>query len=444
MKLLIKFNNFWFNPDHRTRHLNRNIVYSFLFKGMGVLLSILFVPLTLGYLKSYEYGIWITIMTFVTWINYFDIGLNNGLRNKLGFSIAHNDIIKSREYISTTYGLLSIISFVLIIIFFIISSFVDWNKFLNVDNGIKNLKEVIDITFFCISLNFTLSTIGTIHTAFQNNWVNNLITFSGSLLAFIWISILKVTTEGSLLKVAIAFSVSPLIVNILVSIVTFSRIYRNFSPKTSYCKFTDCKDLFTLGIKFFFLQVTNLLLFSTSNILISKLFSPAEVTPYSIAYRYFNIISMLITSILSPLWAAITDAYARYDFDWIKHNMKKAIRIWQISNIFMLIMIIIANPVFRLWIGNKVTIPFSLIICVFLYTSVFNANNIYATYSNGIGNLKKSLLGMSIASIIYIPIAVLSSKYFGLNAIPLSLAISLLIPCFLMRYTYINSIHYNR
>lgn len=444
MKLLIKFNNFWFNPDHRTRHLNRNIVYSFLFKGMGVLLSILFVPLTLGYLKSYEYGIWITIMTFVTWINYFDIGLNNGLRNKLGFSIAHNDIIKSREYISTTYGLLSIISFVLIIIFFIISSFVDWNKFLNVDNGIKNLKEVIDITFFCISLNFTLSTIGTIHTAFQNNWVNNLITFSGSLLAFIWISILKVTTEGSLLKVAIAFSVSPLIVNILVSIVTFSRIYRNFSPKTSYCKFTDCKDLFTLGIKFFFLQVTNLLLFSTSNILISKLFSPAEVTPYSIAYRYFNIISMLITIILSPLWAAITDAYARYDFDWIKHNMKKAIRIWQISNIFMLIMIIIANPVFRLWIGNKVTIPFSLIICVFLYTSVFNANNIYATYSNGIGNLKKSLLGMSIASIIYIPIAVLSSKYFGLNAIPLSLAISLLIPCFLMRYTYINSIHYNR
>lgn len=329
-------------------------------------------------------------------------------------------------------------------IFFIISSFVDWNKFLNVDNGIKNLKEVIDITFFCISLNFTLSTIGTIHTAFQNNWVNNLITFSGSLLAFIWISILKVTTEGSLLKVAIAFSVSPLIVNILVSIVTFSRIYRNFSPKTSYCKFTDCKDLFTLGIKFFFLQVTNLLLFSTSNILISKLFSPAEVTPYSIAYRYFNIISMLITIILSPLWAAITDAYARYDFDWIKHNMKKAIRIWQISNIFMLIMIIIANPVFRLWIGNKVTIPFSLIICVFLYTSVFNANNIYATYSNGIGNLKKSLLGMSIASIIYIPIAVLSSKYFGLNAIPLSLAISLLIPCFLMRYTYINSIHYNR
>lgn len=86
---------------------------------MGVLLSILFVPLTLGYLKSYEYGIWITIMTFVTWINYFDIGLNNGLRNKLGFSIAHNDIIKSREYISTTYGLLSIISFVLIIIFFL-------------------------------------------------------------------------------------------------------------------------------------------------------------------------------------------------------------------------------------------------------------------------------------------------------------------------------------
>ncbi|MDE5975352.1 MAG: hypothetical protein K2G69_02250, partial [Muribaculaceae bacterium] len=56
---------------------------AFLVKGISILTSFLLVPLTLGYLRPVEYGIWMTLSSILVWINYFDIGLGNGLRNKL-------------------------------------------------------------------------------------------------------------------------------------------------------------------------------------------------------------------------------------------------------------------------------------------------------------------------------------------------------------------------
>ena len=45
-------------------------------------------PITLNCLTQYEYGIWLTINSVLVWIDSFDIGLGNGLRNQLTKSIA--------------------------------------------------------------------------------------------------------------------------------------------------------------------------------------------------------------------------------------------------------------------------------------------------------------------------------------------------------------------
>jgi O-antigen/teichoic acid export membrane protein len=68
----------------RTHKALFNIASSFVIKGASILLSLLLVPLTLDYLNPYEYGIWLTLSSVLMWINYFDIGLGNGLRNNRG------------------------------------------------------------------------------------------------------------------------------------------------------------------------------------------------------------------------------------------------------------------------------------------------------------------------------------------------------------------------
>lgn len=61
----------------------------------------------------------------------FDIGLGNGLRNKLAESIACKDEINARKYVSTTYGAMGILCFLFFIIEACIVPFCNWNSLLN-------------------------------------------------------------------------------------------------------------------------------------------------------------------------------------------------------------------------------------------------------------------------------------------------------------------------
>ena len=92
--------------DARTVRANKNIVASGFIKLADTLVYLLLVPLTLGYLNAYEYGIWLTLNSMLTWINSFDVGLGNGLRNKLAIALAEGNRSSARIYVSTTFYML--------------------------------------------------------------------------------------------------------------------------------------------------------------------------------------------------------------------------------------------------------------------------------------------------------------------------------------------------
>ena len=92
--------------DSRTSLLKKNIFFSFVLKGWAGLVQVLLVPFTLFCLGNYENGIWMTISSILLWIDHLDIGLGNGLRNKLSAQLAHNDIEKARQSVSSTFFML--------------------------------------------------------------------------------------------------------------------------------------------------------------------------------------------------------------------------------------------------------------------------------------------------------------------------------------------------
>ena len=76
MKLLVlKQKLLNLTKDKRSYEIQKNIVLSFLFKGISIIVSLVIVPLTLNYLNPTEYGVWLTLSSIMTWINLFDIGL---------------------------------------------------------------------------------------------------------------------------------------------------------------------------------------------------------------------------------------------------------------------------------------------------------------------------------------------------------------------------------
>ena len=107
----------FFDNSKRSIKANQNVCLSFLFKGGIVLINLLLVPILINFLGVEKYGVWIAATSIIAWMNFFDVGLGNGLRNRLSESLAKNDLVLSKKYIATSYASLGIISIISILLF---------------------------------------------------------------------------------------------------------------------------------------------------------------------------------------------------------------------------------------------------------------------------------------------------------------------------------------
>lgn len=274
-------------PKHeRTIRAQKNILAITIFKGINIAAGFILVPLTLHYLNPTNYGLWMTISSIIGWFGFFDIGLGNGLRNKYAEAIALGNHEKARIYVSTTYAFLAGIIAVVFFVFLVLHQFINWYTILNTTPAVThNLGIIVLTTFAFFCLRFVFGLIGTILTADQQPAVTSLIEVVNNILSLGIIWILVKTTAGSLLYLSLAMGASSAGVPFVLSLWLYTSRYRSIRPSLRYVQKEYAHELLNLGLRFFILQAGFIITFSTSNILITQLFSPADVTPYTIAYR---------------------------------------------------------------------------------------------------------------------------------------------------------------
>ena len=408
--------------NDRSVRAKKNILGSFFFKAGSVLFSLIIVPLTLHYLDPSKYGIWLTLISIVGWIEFFDVGLGNGLRNKLSEALAKDDKILAKRYVSTTYALAVLIITFLFILFLIINPFINWSALLNTRRELNNELKVLTIIIATVfSLRFILQLINTVFMANQRPALYNFSNFISNFLSLVVIYILTLTSKGSLIFLSITLGFYPLVLVIL-SIIFFNKDYREYKPEYKFIDFKLGKELTSLGLKFFIIQISSLILFSTDNIIIAHLFGPAEVTSYFIAYKYFGITAFIFAVINAPFWSAYTEAYQKGDIQWIRNINSKLKKIWVLMTVFGLILLLISNFVYDVWIGKDIYIPYLLSIGMFLYFAEHDLASIYLSFVNGIGKLKLQLVFAIAGGILNIPLSIFFAKILGIGVTGVILA----------------------
>jgi len=408
----------------RSVRAKKNILASIVIKGLSIAISLVLVPLTINYINSSRYGIWLTLSSIVAWLSFFDIGLTQGLRNKFAEAKAKNDDSIAQIYVSTTYALLGIIFLGVWFLFLIINPFLNWSNILNVSESMRSevsLLTVIIFSYFCIS--FILRTITTVLVADQQPAKSSLIDLLGQIFSLIFILILVKTTEGSLLKLGIALCVSPLLVLIAASLFLFKGDYKKYRPLISKVEFSCAKDLFNLGLVFFVIQIAGIVQYQTANIIIARNFGTDEVTAYNIVYKYFGILNMIFSIFIVPFWSASTEAYKKNDIQWIKNGIRKYDQLNILLVFAGLAMLIFSNTAYRLWLGEgKVNIPFSLSLWGFLFFNVTIFGGKYVNFLNGISALRIQFLSSLVSPFLYIASAIVLIRYYHLGVFSLFIA----------------------
>jgi O-antigen/teichoic acid export membrane protein len=405
----------------RSVKAKKNILASFVIKGLGIAISLVLVPLTINYINPSRYGIWLTLSSIVGWFSFFDIGFGNGLRNKLAEAKAKGEEELAKIYVSTTYAILSIIIGIVLVLFLCINPFVNWAKVLNTTPdmaGELSILVIIVFVFFC--LRFVFQLINTVLSANQEPAKAAFFDFLGSLLSLLIIFVLTKTTSGNLILLGATFSLTPVLVLFVSSFWFYKRAYKRFAPALKFVKFKYARNLMSLGIKFFVIQIAALVLFNTSNIIVTQLFGPAEVTTFNVSFKLFSVITMIFSIIALPLWSAFTDAYARNEFSWIKTTLSKMTKVWILLIILTIITLVSSPWIYKMWVGNSVSVPFALSAAMSSYVIVYVWQTIHVFFLNGIGKIRLQLYLVIFSGLINIPLAIFLGKKIGLVGITLT------------------------
>lgn len=415
----------YLNNGHRRSVLaKKNIIKLTLIRIIGVGLSFLVVPLTIGYVDAADYGIWVALSSVVAWVSLLDLGLSNGLRNRLTQAMSHHDRDLSQRLVSTAYAALTMIFIPVFLLLLIAAYFVNWGDFLNLPaNSRGDLWEVVGIVALYFCLRFIFSTVNIVLLATQNAAQA---AYSGVLeqaLLVVVVYLLTKTTHGSLKLLAIAVCFSSLAVLLTCNLAIFGGKLRDISPRLSKIDFSLAPGIFSLGLKFFVIQIAGIVQFQTANLILIRSYGPVDVTNYNIAVKYFSLLPMVMSILLTPLWSAVTEAKSARDIKWIGGAVRKYEYAALILIFVGLAMLLISPVVYGRWISNpQISVPFGLSAAVFILNALNAYGAPYCCALNGLGELDLQFKACLISPLIFLASCYLLMALFDLGSISIVLA----------------------
>lgn len=402
------------------------------YKCISMVLSLVYVPVVLNYLGDYKYGVWASILSILSWISYFDLGIGNGLRNRLSEALASKSPrISPRQLVSSAYAVLSVIVAAIAFVCGIIIACVDWRALLSAWEVDENLLCVTELSFLGMCFSFVLTLCNSIYYALQKAQIVNLISVFQQLVMLVSVWLLAFTNSNSLMAVAAFYVGSNVLAYGAFTVFVFVR-NRSIIPSLRLCSKEVAKDVGSLGVMFFIAQIAALVLFATDNLIVSNLFGPEQVTVFTTANRVFTVASSLFAALVVPLWSKTTIDYARGDIAEIRKTLKKMHKLFVVALFGVVLLVLVFKPLVRTWLGRDLGFEDSFVALMGVYAVVYMWNTIYSQVVNGLSLVHFMVAIACIQAVLNIPLSITLATTFGwgMNGILLGTILTMLLSSF--------------
>lgn len=387
-----------------------------------MVLSFFSLPLYMSFFNnSVVLGLWYTLLSVLTWINMFDFGLTNGLRNRLVKPIEEHQYAKISEYISSTVYALIVISAIILAGGLALLLAFDINNLLNVSDATisyAGMRITTVILLIGITVSFILKVNTSINYALQVSFVNDINTFLSSLIPLLFIVFtrkLEISLDNKLIIMAIVHVIAtwlPTLVSFVVVKHTNS-VLSQVKLSCQYMNHTVAKDITKFGVSFFVVQAAFLLITQTNEFMISAFFSPDVVVSFRAYNSLFLIVGSIFQVALSPVWSSVTKASIQKDFVWLRKLQKKLYFVSLLAFFVELLVVPFTGTIFRIWLKeNAVPVDYRIAFLFAVYGGLYILNVVVTTVANGLGKLKIQTIFYSIGAVMKIPIVYFSSKLF--------------------------------
>ena len=214
-------------PEGRSKERYRRAFLTSLASGLsrviGVATSLISVPLTLHYLGTERYGLWMTISAVIAALGISDLGISNGLTNGVAQAHGRDDRLLARQYVSSAFFLLIGIAAALGVIFAISYPWVSWSSVFRVRStqATSEVGPAVAVFTACFLANIPAGIVSRVQLGFQEGFIANLWASLGSILGLLSLLVV-IHIHGSLALLVLAMAGAPIVALMLNGIAVFS------------------------------------------------------------------------------------------------------------------------------------------------------------------------------------------------------------------------------
>jgi O-antigen/teichoic acid export membrane protein len=347
-------------PQGRSRERYRRALLTTMSSGfariVNVLTILVTVPLTLHYLGSERYGLWMTMSSLIVFLSFSDLGINNGLLNGISRANGTGDRELARQYVSSAAFFLSAVALAIGICFVAAYPWISWKALFHINSqqALAEAGPAVKAFVICFLLNIPIGIVGRVQLGYQQGFATYAWTTVGSILSLTAILVV-IHLHGSLMWLILAMAGSPLLVQSLNGAFLFGIQRRWLLPRWSYVNAEVSKDLLHSGFSFFILQLATAVAFSSDNIVLAQVLGPEAVTQYSVPSRLFSLVATVSVVLLGPLWPAYGEALVRRDHEWIRRTLLRSMFLAiGVSLVMGTVFAIFGTRIIRVWVGNGI------------------------------------------------------------------------------------------
>jgi len=395
--------------NNRNKRIKKTAFAAMLAKGINALSGLITVPVTLNYLGSEQFGIWMALTGFVAFLSFTDMGLGIGLQNALTRCYGKDDNKTPSHLISTALFLTSLLCAILCAFSYYVIPEIDLTKLVKLSNNNNQqiLMQTTQAIIIAFALSLPLGMIQRILDAYQRGFTTNCLLAIGRLgsLASVFFCI---EMNYPLPVMALLYMLLPFI---LLGLGGFYICLTNSILRPSLFKIKGkyiSKIVKTGGLALS-AQIGATIMSSGPLLLLTSQYGAIAVVPFAITQRLLSMSSLILSTALAPLWPAYGEAYARNDTQWIISTFKKSI-LYSAIIVFpiFIIMSFYGQLIIEWWSQDKNATPnFSLLMACNVWALITAWTRICSMFLNGMNNFK----GQAIYGLILPVIAIIIGYY---------------------------------
>ena len=360
-------------------------------------------------------GAWLVILQILSWVLTFDIGIGNGLKNKIVEAINENRRDDVKKYISCSYITNFAIVLVLLVVGVRVIDIIDFNAALNISKEVLSLgtlQMAFKLAYISICLEFFLKIVLNIYQALQKEVVASSMSLISTVLLLLFVSLARFESmEEALVAVSAFYIFSINVPLIILTIILFNTSLKDCKPSARDWSFPVAKSIIALGGLYFAIQLLLLVINSTNKVIISNSYGASTVTDYEPYLKIFSALTAVGSAISLPLWTLVLRADVRKDYVWMKKSKKMVLGFLILFVVAALTLAGLLQLIFNLWLGNNaIKVDYFKAFMFALWSITTIASYFASAYSNGLQLLKPQLLIYGVGAVIKIPLFFLTKK----------------------------------